>query len=334
MKKIHIISLILLVPCIYINFLVYKSHIIQNVLLKEFNTQDYTEQTTAYFNNFNTDFPNLSVTAIPLKSMIARYYFFAGQTEKAFSLIEQGSKANPYLKFHSSLKADIYDNLMVKDSFLYYSKDAFYSMPNNAKHFVQYIKALSLDNNYSEMLNAYKLVSKRDNYQFARAILVGLLKTGKNNDSIRDFARSLRVKYIDNEEVRLAADYLNFGEKNIKKSIEYSDIAKKYYEEGKVMEAKFAYIEASKLNPNDYTNFENAGLAMYQLGEVEPSIDYFKLVIEDKIRAKKGKSELLLGMAYIKIGKQDLGCKYLIKSQQLDFPNAYRFVAENCNSKK
>lgn len=334
MKRIYIILTILLVPSLYLNVLVYKSHIIQNALLREFNAQEFTELTTAYFNNYNTDFPNLSVTALPLKTMIAKYHFLGGDYEKAFELIDQGQKANPYLKYHSTLKAEIYDYLKVRDSFLYYSKDAFYSMPNNPKHFVQYVKALSLDDNIDEMLNAYKLVEDRYNYQFARVILVGLLRVGKKDDSIINFTNELRKKYYENQEVRLAADYIIYGEENIKKSIDFSDKATKYYSQGDLMAAKFAYLEAAKLNPGDYTNFENAGMTMFQLGEVEGSIEYLLESINDKYRPVKGKSEFLLGMAHIKLGENEKGCEFLNKAQKFNFPNAYRFIAENCNSKK
>ena len=72
-------------------------------LLQDFNTNKYNLS----LNRVDNIVPDMqySVTTIPINSVKARYYFNAKKYKKALSLIENGTKANPYLYYSEILKA-------------------------------------------------------------------------------------------------------------------------------------------------------------------------------------------------------------------------------------
>ena len=51
----------------------------------------------------NFDFPNITQSALPMKGIIARYYYYGGDFEKAFDLLHSSRKSNPYIMFNQSL---------------------------------------------------------------------------------------------------------------------------------------------------------------------------------------------------------------------------------------
>ena len=75
------------------------------------------------------EIPNITVTTIPMKSIKARYYFNAKKYDKALALLNDGSKANPYLFLSENLSA-IFLRQSKIDSAYVNARKAFYGLPN------------------------------------------------------------------------------------------------------------------------------------------------------------------------------------------------------------
>ena len=332
-KKIFNIALIVfLLPTLYINFLVFSSYKIQKFLLTEFNSGNFQESTTAYFDNFNTDFPNIGVTTIPIDHFLSKYYFLAEDYEKALKLIESGNKANPYLKSGSLLKAEIFDHLGVIDSFNFYSKDAFNKMPRTPRHFVLYSKSMVGQKKPLELISAYKRIQNEKTPDYHYVFITSLGELVKEKDSLKEFIKSIKYKFSNDQLVKLTADYFLYGQKNIEESIINSNRAKELYAASNFTESLSYFQKASKLNPGDYTNFENTAMLMIELQQPQKSINILKNVVDSMIRPKKdyGKSEYLLGYAYLKLNKKDSACYFLSKSTKYNFKGAFKLKAKNC----
>ena len=74
MNKLYtLLTLVVLALIVYINFLVFKSYIFQYDLIQEFNNGVRTENTLKKFNDQNLNIPNITVTTLPLTSLLADY---------------------------------------------------------------------------------------------------------------------------------------------------------------------------------------------------------------------------------------------------------------------
>ena len=332
MKLFNFCIICCLAITLFFNYNVVLSHNFQNQLLTEFNNNNFTENTTASFGRIRMEFPNLTVTALPIKQLAAKYYYLSGEHEKAIKMIDEGSAANPYIKLGSTMKAEIYDNLKIKDSFLHYSRDAFEYSPNNSRHFFQYLKALTINDQDSLMIEAYNKIKNAGNFQYQRTFLASIMTLEKKTDTMLKLAKEAKRMYPNNNDIKLLADYVVYGQENILKSIESSDKAKTFYDEIMLEESLFYYKEAARFNPGDVTNLENIGLIYFQQSKYKKAIPYLKKVIDSSIRKNpiNGKAELILGDTYLKLKNKDSGCYYLNISKALNNRAAFKLHAENC----
>ena len=75
MKKtvIKILIFSLLISNIFVSYKLYKSSILQLVILNDYNTQNFSIEPES-FDRFDISFPNLTQTSVPIKLLKGRYY--------------------------------------------------------------------------------------------------------------------------------------------------------------------------------------------------------------------------------------------------------------------
>lgn len=327
-------SILTIISCfsIYVSYNVYFSHKIQRELLQDFNSGNYRESTTSRFGALNSDLPNLTVTSIPIKHLLSRYYFLGGDFEKALELIDQGFKANPYLQLGNVLKSEYYEKLEVLDSMLYYGNLAFDNSPRNIRHFMAKMKAVSFNDDYKELINSYEKVKDFNDKKFPLIFLSTLLTFEKIPDSIKTYVDKITSPYLNDQDVRVARDIVYYGTENVTKSIEYTDKADQFFRNGNLEESLLNYLEASRYNPGAYTNYENIGLIYNSQKKYRKSIKHLKFVIDSLNRPSpiNGKSELILGDSYINLNLKDSACYYLNLSKSFNNKMAFNLYAKNC----
>ena len=149
--------LLLLIPGLTVHIISYNSLRKQGLLLYEFNNARYN-MTRAQLDEISHDFPNLTETAMPIKTMKARYYYLQGNREEAYEMIDQGAKDNPQIYFSENLKAQFLFNEGKVDSAYVYAKRAFEGLPNNMPHYDMYMKTLVIKKDINEIEKTFNLV--------------------------------------------------------------------------------------------------------------------------------------------------------------------------------
>ncbi len=331
MKNIYfIVSLLFLVFISYVSYLNYSSLRLQTHLLKEFNENKYTDATLQKVLNSKVIIPNISVTTMPLNVMFARYYHVAGQHNKALEMLDKPINDNPYLYTKETLKATIYNYLDVRDSAEFYAKKAFFNLPGNAVNFELTMKSLVKKRDINLIKSAFDSVTKKSEVQFWQIYFGTILNLDYKKDStIINQAIKAKKLFSNNKELSVLADFILFGPQAIKESIDINKKADSAFAKSDFKLASSLYIKASQLNPSNYTFFENAGVSLYQSEEYEQALPYLKQVV-DSLNPKTGKSEYLLGMNLVRIGRRQEACYYFLKSTKFNFKPAFAELSKNC----
>ena len=329
--KIYVIVTIgFILPTIYINYISYRSYIFQDALIGDFLSNKYKSISIQKLNTVNLDYPNLSVYAIPLKQIVSNYYFLSNQFEKALDLINQGEKENPYFMYGSSLKADIYDNLKVNDSMLYFSRKAFFTMPNNTRHYLQYLRALTKNKKYDSVRESYNAIAKYKNPELSKVLLSTLVAIKDSSDESKKIALDLSKTFPDNETIRVASNIVRFGQNAIDNSIKLAEEGVVHFEREDFSVSAEKFSKASIFNPDEYSNFENAGISYYNNEDFIKAKIFLLNSLKKWNSPKNGKASYFLGVTYINLNKKDSACIYLKRAISENFRPAFSEMAKNC----
>ena len=331
MKKIDIkyLLIIILVPCLYLSFKIHKSYILQASILTEINSNQYTENTYNRLKTTNTNFPSVSVTTLPMSGVLARYHYAFGNIKESLDVINNQTIFKDYIYFNENLKAIIYNELNVRDSSYYYAKMAHINLPGNANHYEQYVKNLVALKDPSELIKSFDPLKFKKDFQFSKVFLAACLALKVDKTQILKQLDFIQANYNDNSEIRLMTEYLMYGMENVQKSIQLSQLADQNFDSDKINQALDLYIQASKLNPSAYTNFENIGFCYFKLAKYQEALPYFLRVVEE-LNPKTGKSEYLLGNTYFQLGNKKKACTYLYRSTKLNFKASFSDYSRIC----
>jgi len=334
MKIIKLLFISISAISIYVHFLNKESAELQFILYQDIKKGIYEESSTARFNIANFDFPNLSLTSIPVKSIAAKYYFLGGEFNKALEYLEESDRVNPYLMFSESIRSEIYQYLGVKDSLIFYAEKAFSGIPDNDKHFFILAKAYAQNGRFEKIDSIFKIVEKRKNPRILNIYFSTLLS---NESKISDYAKDVAKNALEDfpaanfPEIELTSKYIFFGTERINKAIDKDFSAQKEYGNQNFAEAAKLYAEASELNPTDYSLFENAGVSYYMNNEYDKSLEYLNIVI-DSMNPGSGKSEFVAASLYIKLNNKLKTCEYANLAAALDYPGSYAIISKFCNN--
>jgi Tfp pilus assembly protein PilF len=318
--------------CGYISYSNFISLRLQSDLIREFNENKYTDATLSkVLNRKDFLFPNLTATAMPLNVFYARYYHMSNDNITALKMLNTPLNDNPYLYTYETLKATIFQSLGVNDSALFYSKKAFYGLPGNAVNFELYVKSLLRLKDTLNIKKAFDDVSVKSDPQFWTLYFAAILNLKAENDTELDNqANQAKKLFPSNDQVQVISNFIIYGQDNIELSVKYNDSALVSFNNKDFKKSALFYSLASKLNPSDYTFHENTGVSFYQLKEYENSLSYFKTVI-DSLNPNTGKSEYLMGLSLIALGRNQEACSYLEKSTYLNFKPAFSELSkQNC----
>ena len=334
MRLVKLFFVFISVISVYAHYLNNESSELQFTLYQDIDSGDYRESSTAKFNVVNFDFPNLTGSSIPVKTLIARYYFLGGEFKKALEFLQESNKVNPYLMYSESVRSEIYEYLEVQDSLLYYSEKAFTGIKNNDKHFFFLARAYAKSDRFEAIDSIFKLVEKRYNPRIWNIYFSTLLS---NESKISEYAKGVAKEatsiFSPDEfpKIELAAKYVYFGTERINKAIDNDFAAQEAYANENFAEAAKLYAKAAEFNPTDYTLFENAGLNYFLINEYDKSLEYLNIVI-DSLNPGTGKSEFIAASAFV--GKSDSvkACEYAKLASELDYPGSYGIIAKFCNN--
>ena len=304
------LSLVLLIPGIIIHILSYQSLTQQGRLLYEFNKGDF-KLTLAELDQIEDDFPNLTETAMPIKAMKARYFYLNGLKEKAHKYALLGSKDNPQIFFGENLKAQFYMQEQEQDSAYYYSKLAFYNLPNNMPHYNVYMNSLVYKKDVEEINKTFNYVlSLSGNTKIIWTIyLSSLARTTSLGDSfsMKKGSEGFAL-YPEDNDIFALYRMMTYGQSRCVQAAELSKKGMELYNNLNFEEAFELLNQAFDLDPLEYTYAIQTGFSLYENSKYEQAIPFFKIALNSKRREPKEKAMRFLALSLYKMGLQKEAC--------------------------
>ena len=325
------IALFAVIPSVYISNKVYKSLKGQMFLLQDFNSNRYNLDLNRV-ENIVPNIPNITVTTIPINSVKARYFVKAKKYDKALSLLDKGTQANPYLFYSEILKSQIFEERGQLDSAKFYAKKAFYGLPNNDLHSSRYINLLNLSKDKEALDEAFELLTAKNKISNWKNYLIvaSNLELNQKSESLKLKAEKAIKIFPYDDEIKRLYNRIVIGDMNLKKSTDFSSKGLEYFNNQDYKNAAIEFEKASELNPFDYANFENSATANYMVGNLEKALEQINVVIS-KLNPQNGKCEYIKALIFIKLGDNLGACPLLNKSKESGFNQAYSIYNEYCN---
>ena len=328
------IILMLLSPLSFYSAIrIFKSSQQQYILLSEFNTNSYTKSLEEV-DTYESYYPNLSETTIPLVTFKGLYHLRNNDYQKALEYFHEGKKVNPYLFINESYIGYIYSRLNIPDSSLYYSKLAFEKYPNNINHFGHYVISLTLNRDSLEIKNAYNKI--KQTYPDAKSIdqiyymaLANLLDKDDSKSFLDETSKNILKSDNTDELTRINYYVLEFGkEKLIKADILYQE-GLKNFEQKKFLEAAQNFEKAAEINPLELPYFENAANAYMQISKLDEALKNINYVIENSDKPN-GKALYIKALIFLEKGEIITTCKLLDESEKAGFRGARNLKSSYC----
>lgn len=338
-SKIYLfVVLFMLLPSTYFSYLVYKSMQGQMILMRETNSE--AKEPLENIANIFPPIPDISVTTLPLQSMKARYYMRDKRYDEAIKLLDEGSKANPYIYYSEFLKAALYFSIDKTDSAYKYGKLSFYNWPRASNYYRNYVAILGKMKDTAEIKNAFATYVKYRNESFAwNTYLMGMLQSkGRGNPELLMMADSaLKLFPEDSTLLQRRKEILGtFSSSGTAVTQDLVNQANIYYQEGAQLFAKQSYvaaaqkfIKAASLTPGNYAFFENAGLCYYANRQFDKAVQQFDKAIALGT-STSGKSEYFKGVSLVNLGKKEEGCALVNTAKSRNYPDADTFLKSNC----
>ena len=318
----NFLLLFIVVITLRVNYKFFNSMIHQSALMYEYNNNEYTIPLYV-FDKFDNDFPNITQTTIPIKFLKARYLYKLDSISEALNLLHDSRKDNPYLMISEALLANIYLDLKLLDSAKFYSKKAFYNLPDNNVHRDVYFKVLKELKDSTELKNAFNKIKYSMDYDHWLDYLLNQYAiVGPNNKDLietsNEFDKSQLIQMIEIERFDYVQRLIKLGGTDLTISVELALEAETRFNDKNYEAAAFLYDEARKFDPLEYTHIENAAISYNLSGNTGKAKEYLEQVIK-QFKPKTGKSEFYLALIYIKTGEIENGCIYLNKSNEFGY---------------
>ena len=328
-KLIYYIMLLICIPSIFISVKVYESLKNQMILLNDFNTNKYNAK-MGEIEAMDISIPNVTVTTIPLKSIKARYYLNNKQYDKALQNLNSANNTNPYLFFTEYLKSKVYEKKGNIDSAYYFSKKAFFGLPNNTLHSANFVKlAMQKKDLVSVERAAEQLTDSQSLLNWQNIITAYIDLAGAGNKKLMKLTNRAVELFPKKYNFLLLRKLAHTNPLKIKKGIQLAREALKYFNEKNFRKASELYIQALNVDPFEFSYYENAATSFYQLKEYGNSMLYSSKVIYG-LNPGTGKSEYIHGISKIATGDLEGGCKFVSFAVDLKYKEAISIQKQYC----
>jgi len=332
-----LISLLTLLPSIFINNQVYESLKVQKFVMGEIDSDP--KMPLEDVKNAFPMFPNLSTSTLPIKALVARYYFRDKQYEESMRLLRESESVNPALHYNDFIKTAIFAAQQNFDSVSFYSKRAFYNWPRATSYYKNVLFGAAKKRDTLEITKAYNLYKKyRDGGEAVNQYLMAMyeVKGGADKYMLNILDSAIIHFPADSVILRGAKNLLYRGVANNANNSQntslvnvYAADAGKLFTKGDYIGAAKLYIKASVAEPNNYTHFENIAVCYYSNKNYEKSIGYFDKSIEFT-QNSTGKSEFFKAMALVAMGKNSIACAPLQAAKKKNYPDIDKYIAMYC----
>ena len=282
----------------------------QGQLLYEFNNAQYN-MTRAQLDEISHDFPNLTETAMPIKSMKARYYYLQGNKEEAYQMIDGGSKDNPQIFFSENLKSQFLFQEGKLDSAYVYAKKAFEGLPNNMPHYDMYMKTLVAKRDLTALDQTFeKMISLGGNQKIVWTIYIrSLAQTRSLGDPFAMDKAALAYQLYPNDETIFSLyRLLTYGQQRMVEAENLSNQATAAYNNKEYGKAATLFFQAFDKDPLQHTYSLNAGLGYFEAKQYDKAIQLFDLALTSRKESTKEKALRYKGLSLYSLGRGPEAC--------------------------
>ena len=331
-----IIGFLLIGGSIFINKQVYESLKVQKYVMGEIDADP--KMALDEVKDAFPMFPNLSTSTLPIKALVARYYFRDKMYDESMRLLKESDNVNPALHYNDFIKTAIFSAQQNFDSTAFYAYRAFYNWPRATSYYKNALYAAAKKKDTVEINKIYTVYKKyRDGGEAVNQYLMAMyeVKGGADKNMI-NILDSAYVHFPKDTVPLLNAKNLLargvLGSQGSGQTVftnQYSTDGGKLFAKGKYTQAANMYIKASTIEPNNYTHYENVAICYYTNKNFEKSIPYF-----DKAASfannNTGKSEFFKAMSLVAMGKNSDACGPLQAAKKKNYPDIDKFIALYC----
>jgi hypothetical protein len=196
---------LILLPVIYIGFLIWRSSIAQNLYVQELNAVTLTAPVDQVVNAFPA-LPNLvSNTVQPIEGMLGMYLWRNKREVEAELYLRRGAKANPYMMYVENIRANMYYEKQNWDSAAYYARLCFFERPRNQTYFQTYMACVARTYDTTGLQKGFALYNKyhpKDAFAWTQYLSNMLNASQGANARLKLMADSALVMFPQDEEIK------------------------------------------------------------------------------------------------------------------------------------
>ena len=330
--KYHAFFILAAISCISVFALlkINKSLRIQNILTSSFNEKIFNPKYFDRINDLDINFPNISVTSLPIGSLVSYFYLNNDSLELAKNLAFQSQKINPYIGFNDHTLSQIYLKENNVDSALFYAKRAFFSFPNTT-HSTSLQQIFEISRDYKSLDSAFAQVKDR-NFVIEWENYLAIYGSNKfDYDTIVYKRAKEALKLFPNS--KTISRYANFilkDESSLQKAFILDTDALRLYEQKNYKEALKLWLDASKILPDEEGYIDNIIKCYFALSNFELVIEQIQNLGLD-FKNTYPKYYYYLGVAYLSTNISDKACTYFYKGATLDNQDSKKMYNKTCN---
>jgi len=322
------LSLVVILPSLYVTNSVYKSLKGQMILLQDFNSNQFNVP----INNVETlvpAIPNITVTTIPINSVKARYFFNAKQYDKALALIDKGTGANPYLYYSEILKSQIYFEQGKIDSAFVNARKAFFGLPNNDLHASHYVNVINQKRDAEALEEAFELLVAKNKINNWRNYLIIASQISPRNQALIQRAQRAAKLYPEDSKIQQLYRAIAIGQQALNEANSFSNLALTQFNQQDYANAATNFELAIAKNPLEYSYYENAATSNYLSGNLEKAMEQIDKVINE-MNPLNGKCEYIKALIFIRMGDPIGACPLLEIARDSGFAQASGTFDQYC----
>ena len=330
-KIISIISLPLIVLSLYSSIRVYDSSKDQRILLRQFNTNDFSKPPLSEIEKMQHTYPNVTPTGMPIASKKGLHFLKNNEPERSIELFEYGLPHNPYLYMTETFLGFAYEQIKDNEKGLYYSKLAFDNAPNDVIHFGNYINSLYTNNDSIAIKEAYLNIPPKYKEPLHDELYLLVISTLKNPSSSKFTLEGLNINYqTGNDRLKKGYYFSQVGQDKTFEANRNYFIAMNYFEKENYNEAIKYFLIAYELNPYELVYLENAANAHLKLGNDNEALKLLNKLIND-YDAKSPKAYYLRGLILYDLEKFDEACYDFNIANNAGLFGSTAFYEKYCN---
>ena len=300
----------------------YNSYKQQVKLFSDLNGS-YKNTQPEFYNNIETELPNLTISSVSLKALKAVYISEnepIDSIQKSLDLLHESIKDNPFLMFSEGNLSQIYYSTRKFDSAYYYARKSFKGLPNNAIHFAMLAKLHANKGSYDSIITTFNKINIRPSEPISRVYFASMINfINIVDDSLKKeviaSAKKAKSLYHSNEELQVLTDYIIVGKKEVELALEYETKGQNLLFEKQYKEGIGLFEKALEIRKNNVGYTQTLAMAYHNMGEHDKVVEYFNKIEQLGI-VLDPVSLYIKGLSLYYTGNKTSACEYFLKAKR------------------